>query len=209
MSDHDPDPRWLRLWKGFEASDDQARIEWRELVARYADPWRSYHTLAHVLDCQHELDGCRELSSDADAVEAALWFHDAVYDPRSLGNEEASARLARQVLGHAGVAPERLDRVERLILATGHTGVPEDGDAALVVDIDLAILGAAPERFEQYEQGIRREYAWVPEVVFRKKRAELLEAFLRRSPLFSTQTFRIRLEAQARRNLARSIERLR
>jgi predicted metal-dependent HD superfamily phosphohydrolase len=208
VSDLEPDPRWLRLWKRFDASSGQAHTEWRELLTRYSEPWRAYHTLEHVLDCQHELDGCRSLASDPDAVEAALWFHDAVYDPRSSGNEEASAFLARDVLKRAGVTAARLERVERLILATRHAGVVEDDDGALVVDIDLAILGASEERFEQYERGVRLEYAWVPEPVFRLKRAELLEAFLCRTFLFTTQTFRTRLESQARTNLARSIERL-
>jgi predicted metal-dependent HD superfamily phosphohydrolase len=178
------------------------------LVQRYSEEARAYHTLEHVLNCQRELDDWRALAKDPDELEAALWFHDVVYDPRGSGNEPASAEFASVVLNGAGMAAERIEKVERLILATRHDAVPEAGDSALIVDIDLAILGAPTDQFEQYEQAIRREYAWVPEAVYRVKRAAVLAGFLGRPALYATEVFRERLEAQARLNLARSISRL-
>lgn len=207
--DRDAESRWLSLGMRLGAPDAEARAAFRELVRRYAEPHRAYHTLEHVLDCQRELDRCRELAADVDALEAALWFHDAVYDPRRSGNEEASAALAQEILRHTRMHAERLAGVGRLILATRHDAVQDEGDAALIVDIDLAILGSGQERFDRYEEAIRREFAWVPELVFRSKRALLLEGFLRRSPLFVTDLFRDSFEARARQNLARSIARLR
>jgi predicted metal-dependent HD superfamily phosphohydrolase len=209
MPGPEPDPRWLRLWASFGVSSDCARTDWVDLVARYSEPHRAYHTLAHVLNCQHELDACRALASDPGAVEAALWFHDVVYEPQGNGNEEASAAFALEVLGRAGMDLQRQGRVERLILATRHAAVPEDGDGALVVDIDLAILGAATEEFDRYERAIRIEYAWVPEMVYRMKRIEVLEGFLARPALYATEAFRERLELRARENLGRSIALLR
>lgn len=209
MSEHEINARWLRLWTRLGASDALARADWRDLVTRYSVPQRAYHSLAHILDCQQEFDQCRHLASDPDVLEAALWYHDVVYDPRSTGNEAASAQVARQVLQRVGMSPKRVEAVERLILATRHAAVPEVGDAALMVDIDLAILGAPQQRFDRYEEEIRLEYAWVPQDVYRTKRAELLEGFLARTALFATETFRERLDSRARMNLARSIERLR
>jgi predicted metal-dependent HD superfamily phosphohydrolase len=141
-------------------------------------------------------------------LEAALWYHDAVYDPQKPDNEEASARMAREVFYRAGLSSERTKKVEQLILATRHSFVPSDKDSALIVDIDLSILGANTDRFDRYEAAIRREYSFVPEIVFRSKRAEILEGFLSRSFLFTTQTFRERFELKARANLTRSLERL-
>jgi predicted metal-dependent HD superfamily phosphohydrolase len=82
-------------------------------------------------------------------------------------------------------------------------------DAEIVVDVDLSILGAAPERFEEYERQIRAEYRWVPGFLFRRKRAKILQEFLARPRIFSTQTFIDRYEQQARANIARSLTRLR
>ncbi len=200
----EPDGRWLRLWTDLGARGD-AREAWTELLARYAEPARRYHTLEHVRECLELLGTCRELASDLPAVEAALWYHDVVYDPRGSGNEEASAVLARERLGAAGVDDARVQTVARLILATRHAAGPQDPDEALVVDLDLAILGADRERFDRYERAIRDEYAFVPEDVFRAARAHVLQGFLDREALYATRHWRERLEERARANLATSL----
>lgn len=108
----------------------------------------------------------------------------------------------------AGLAPAVAGRVHALILATRHAALPATPDEGLLVDIDLAILGAAPGRFDEYERQVREEYAAVPEALFRSRRQAILEGFLHRPSLFSTAFFRERLEVQARKNLERSIARL-
>jgi predicted metal-dependent HD superfamily phosphohydrolase len=75
-----------------------------------------------------------------------------------------------------------------------------------MVDVDLSILGRDRDRFLEYEEQIRREYA---ASVFASKRAEILERFLGRSRIFSTDWFRQKYEEQARKNLENSISRLR
>jgi len=77
------------------------------------------------------------------------------------------------------------------------------------VDIDLSVLGAGTERFLEYEEQIRQEYAWVPEEIFRTKRAEILERFLARDVIYRTPEFYQTHEKQARANLRASLERLR
>lgn len=77
-----------------------------------------------------------------------------------------------------------------------------------MTDIDLAILGAPQARFDEYEDQIRREYAWVPEADFRAGRARILESFLARPRIFQTRHFNARLEESARENMARSLARL-
>lgn len=89
-----------------------------------------------------------------------------------------------------------------LIMTTRHDATPSDADEQLLVDIDLAILGATPERFAEYDAQVRAEYAWVPGFVYRMKRRSVLKAFLARPRLYGTDHFRARYEAQARRNLA-------
>jgi predicted metal-dependent HD superfamily phosphohydrolase len=87
--------------------------------------------------------------------------------------------------------------------------VPLDTDEKILVDVDLSILGERPERFDEYEDQIREEYAWVPGVVFRARRRKILKAFLARASIFNTRKFVETYEAQARANLERSIKRLR
>lgn len=192
-----------RLGAGASCRDILAR-----LVERYAESHRAYHTLDHVIHCLRWFESARHLAAYPDEVEAALWFHDVVYDPRAADNEARSAEWATAELRSTGVAEERIVRIAALIFATRHDAPPADGDAALVADIDLAILGEEPEAFDDYERRIRQEYAWVSEATFRTKRAELLERFLARSVIYHTPFFRGRLESHARRNLERSIRSL-
>ena len=111
------------------------------LAARYREPHRAYHTLAHVEHVLRQFDGVRHLANDPDAVELALWFHDVVYDLGSGSNEEDSAALARAAALEMGMSEARADRASNLVLATKHNAAPTQADARLVVDIDLSILG--------------------------------------------------------------------
>jgi predicted metal-dependent HD superfamily phosphohydrolase len=200
--------RWSALWGRLGARGDGRAVH-ADLRARYAAPERAYHTLAHIAHGLQELDTARHLCRDPDVVELAFWFHDAVYDPRAHDNEERSAALARDVAGGAGLAEDRVRRVSGLILLTKHAGTPPaDADGEVLLDADLAILGAPPPEFDRYEQQVRREYAWVPEATFTLERARILRSFLARPRLYFTDHFRRRHEPQARMNLERSLKRL-
>lgn len=178
-------------------------------MAAYCEPHRHYHNQQHILECLAELDRSRHLAQQPHAVELALWFHDAVYDPKEADNEERSAELARQCLRENGIDLPVVQTVAELILATKHNEGKSEGDAGLMLDVDLSILGQPEERFLEYEEQVRQEYAWVPRLIFRRKRANILEGFLARERLYSTDLFYCRYEEQARRNLQTSVRRLR
>lgn len=199
---------WRALWNELEAWGDPK--PWHErLVAAYREPVRKYHNLQHLEECLAELEANRAAARRPELIAAALWFHDAFYDPRSSQNEEASAALAVDCLDEADVFREPREIVRQLILST-KTHEPGDvPDAALLIDIDLAILGQPQARFWEYEQAIRAEYAWVPDATFAQKRTEILMRFLGRSAIYRTETFRTRYESIARANIEAAIRRLR
>ncbi|GLX13850.1 hypothetical protein Pstr01_20890 [Pseudomonas straminea] len=145
------------------------------------------------------------MAEHPEEVEIALWFHDAVYDVRGTTNERQSVDWAVRALLSCEASQPTQNRVEQLIMATRHDAAPVDGDERLLVDIDLSILGAAPERFAEYDRQIRAEYSWVPEPVYSMKRKAVLSSFLTRPSIYSTPYFRERLEAQARINLSAAI----
>lgn len=176
-----------------------------ELVARYSEPHRKYHTLQHLTECLAHFEAVRDLAVQPAEVEMALWFHDAIYDTQRHDNEETSADWAREVLLAHGTATAAAQRVHDLVMATRHTALPASPDEQLLVDIDLSILGAGPGRFAEYEQQIRHEYAFVPAALFQQKRREILQGFLDRPVIYSTAHFRETLEARARENLCRAI----
>jgi predicted metal-dependent HD superfamily phosphohydrolase len=163
-----------------------------------------YHVLTHVLGCLEELNRSRDLAKDADAIRLALWFHDAVWEPGRPDNEEASAALADEALAAGGVPEARRGAVRALILATRHDRTPEDPDARLIADIDLAILGADPDDYDRYERAVRREYGPLSDAAFAAGRAAFAAGLLARPRIFATERYFRRLEAAARANLARS-----
>ena len=114
--------------------------------------------------------------------------------------------MSRFDQGAAGPSQRQL-RVGELIRLTTHAHTALVGDAALMCDIDLAILGAEPWRFDQYDAAIRREYEWVPEDVYRRERARVLAGFLERPRIYHTPYFHDILEVQARVNLWRATAR--
>ena len=181
-----------------------------ELSALYRQPGRHYHGLAHVEGLLALVSHHRTVLADPEAVEAAVWFHDAIYDSRRSDNEARSAALAEEKLG-SRVEAVRLSRIVAMIEATATHALPDLGDeaakrdAAFFLDMDLSILGAPKAAFDSYEAAVRREYAWVDDKAWRSGRAAVLKKFLARPHIFHTEAFRQRFEAKARRNIQRSI----
>src|SRR6185369_6991772 len=132
-----------------------------ELVRRYSEPHRKYHTLQHLEECISCFEASSHLAQWPAEVEAALWFHDAIYDLGRTDNEEQSGNWAHAALSSAGVPDDAAARVETLVRATKHTSLPASQDEQLLVDIDLSILGADEQRFGEYEVQIRDEYSIV------------------------------------------------
>jgi predicted metal-dependent HD superfamily phosphohydrolase len=179
-----------------------------ELIAAYDAPDRHYHNLDHLRHCFYQLRRLRALLDDVRAVEAAIWFHDVVYDPTRDDNEERSAAFAAKRLAEMGRSEAFITTVRQLILDTRHRERPTTSDGRYLVDIDLSILGQPARIYDLYDQNIRLEYAHVPEDAYRAGRAKVLNAFLSRPNIFATDAFRERYEVRARENLGRSIARL-
>jgi len=195
---------WRAAWADIgRPSPDEALFH--ELVARYSEPHRHYHTVQHLRECLDHFECEHAAAERPGEVALALWFHDAIYELKAHDNEARSADWARDALLAAGADAEVAQRVHALVMATRHDAQPVDDDARLLVDIDLSILGAPAARFAQYEQQIRSEYAHVPPDVFEPKRRQILAGFLARDPLYQTPGVRARLETQARANLRLAI----
>lgn len=201
--------RWQELMHALGLPPGEATFE--ALRRAYAERHRHYHSAEHIDECLVLLDALRERAVNPQAVELAIWFHDAIYAPRRTDNEARSADWAEGFLREAGAHTGLSTQVRELILATRHEAgsTSDSGDAALLVDIDLAILGAEPERYARYETDIRREYRWVPGPLYRRARRALLQGFLERPRLYATDALHSQREARARANLTAALARLR
>lgn len=196
--------RWNQLLvrlTGNPAPEDS----FQRLVAAYAEPQRFYHDSSHIEHCLAEFDMVANLCASPDKVECAIWLHDVIYDPHTSDNEAQSARFAQEMLAQANCAAAISITIQQLILATQHISPPTTPDAQLLVDIDLSILGQPPVVFQTYEENIRAEYAWVAEAAYRIGRAKILQSFLDKPSIYSTDRFNKMYGDQARENLTKAL----
>lgn len=198
---------WCRAWNSVGAPNGNHDL-FDQLLACYQAPQRKYHTIQHLNECIATLEPALDLAAHPGEVEVALWFHDAVYDIKQQDNERRSALWAKDASLSVGLTAESADRIYGLVMATRHDALPSSTDERLLTDVDIAILGASAERFEEYECQIRQEYSEVPTEVFCRKRLAILRQFLARPFIYSTEYFRAILESPARRNLQYSASRL-
>jgi len=204
-------------WRALFATWDHAWLELRrpppapvrrELLAAWSERARHYHDARHLRECLAFYSLWQGQGERGAEVVLALWFHDAVYEPGAADNELRSAAWAARVLGESKAPSEAGQRVYDLVMATRHDAVARGIDAEILVDIDLAILGSPTARFADYEQDIRKEYAFVPEARYRAARRAVLQRFLERAQIYKTLKAKELLEAQARSNLQSALERL-
>ena len=197
------DHSWQRAWSnlGRAAPTGLQAL----LIAAYREPQRHYHSLQHLEECLAHFEVTAALAQHPGEVEIALWFHDAIYEVQGKHNERLSADWAAKALTASGAVESAISRVDELIMATCHKASPTLPDQRLLVDIDLAILGAAPERFSEYDKQVKQEYSWVPSVLYGFKRKEVLNGFLARPSTFTTPHFQSRLEQTARENLKKAV----
>lgn len=180
----------------------------RILTDCYNEPHRAYHTMQHIRECLMQFDNVAEMAENPDHIEAAIWFHDAVYDPKSHDNEEKSAELAYRYLTACGISENIADNIVNLVLSTRHNNILSSEDEKLIADIDLSILGSNNQRFDEYETQIRYEYHFVPDDAYQKGRSEVLRSFMENEMIYHTEFFRLKYEKQARENIRRLLNRL-
>lgn len=199
--------RWIELLQPF-GDNDYIGNGFAELVGHYSESHRHYHNLHHVNGCLEALDEIGHLLSDPFSIEAAIWFHDVIYDPKSSKNEARSAEYAKEFLSTTSVDSTTITKIIHLIYLTQHPSSPCTNDEKYLIDIDLSTLGAEETQYDRYEDWIRKEYAYIPSFLYKKGRRKLLTAFLDCEHIYRTPYFRECLEAKARANIHRALENL-
>lgn len=194
--------RLLQRWRAL--AGEGAEELGRTLIAAWSGPQRRYHDVSHLSALLDDAERRAALIEDAAFIGYAIWFHDAVYEPGRADNEALSAAWARAALGRL---PELADRVGRVIEMTGrHEEGEAEGDAALFLDMDIAILGAPRAAYCAYAAGIRAEYPHIADAAFAAGRAAFLARRLERTRTFRTDAYESEFGLRARANMAWELE---
>lgn len=202
---------WIGLCRHLGARGDVA-ASGALLLGAYAAEHRTYHDLHHLTEVLDHIDELAPAAKQPDFVRMAAWFHDAVYETgegAAGDNEVRSAELATRTLTSLRVKDEAVFEVSRLVLLTAtHDPEPDDANGAVLCDADLAVLARDPAAYADYAGAIRREYAHVPDELFRRGRAAILRGLLEQPVLFRTQLGADRWEAEARANVSAELREL-
>jgi predicted metal-dependent HD superfamily phosphohydrolase len=208
--------RWRDSWQRFGIASQDVEAAGKPLLDAYAGPARFYHGLQHLEDVIWYLDWAKtammttkelvELTPGERVkmfgeVELALFYHDAVYDPKTKDNEEKSRDWFLRDARRFGLPDDISEDVAHLIELTMHHKNAISLPECVMADCDLSILGAEPEKFRAYDKNIRREYAHVPAAAYKLGRRKVLQGFLDQPQIFKTRAFFKYYEAQARMNL--------
>jgi predicted metal-dependent HD superfamily phosphohydrolase len=200
--DEPVDAAWYSSLGEYGVPVDAATRLLASIRDRHREPHRRYHTLEHLGEVLEAVDALADRADHPARVRLAACYHDAVYDPRSSDNEEASARLAVEDLTAIGVPADVVDGVADLVRMTADHRTRRDRDAEVLADADLWILGAPPPRYRRYTADVRAEYAHVDDEAWRAGRTAVLDSFLERPRLYATDRFHAELDTAARANLA-------
>ena len=195
--------RWSKACVSVGVAPDES--DYRRIRRAWRSMGRHYHTLSHLDACLREFDAAQELALRPAEIELALWFHDAIYRSWRRDNESQSAALAVRTLR---AAAEIVERIRQMILATAHLETGFAGDTALLLDIDLSILGSPPEIYGQFERAVRREYWWVPRARYVAARGRILGSLLERPAIYQHDRFYEKYEKPARANIAAALQQL-
>ncbi|RMI35662.1 HD domain-containing protein [Nocardia stercoris] len=196
--------RWVAV------AGERNRCAGTDLVTRYREPHRRYHTVDHLTAMLRAIDRLAADADDVTAVVLAAFFHDAIYVIGAPDNEDRSAELAESVLTAAEFDPATVAEVVRLVrLTAAHAPEPGDRNGAVLCDVDLAVLGGSAADYAAYTAAVRAEYATVPDDLFRGGRAAVLQSLLDLPRLFHAEIARAAYEVAARANLSTELRELR
>lgn len=193
---------WETLFQPFQVEPEMKQKVFIDLVTAYSGADRFYHNLEHINKVIKTIEQMKFLSLDYISVQLAAWFHDVIYDPQTQDNEDKSAEYAESTLNRLKIPQIIIERVKQLILTTkNHQALPSDIDSQILLDADLAILGATEWEYQNYAQAIRQEYSWMSDLDYQIGRQQILHSFLQRERLYLTDYAYTQLEIKANHNL--------
>lgn len=193
---------WESLLQPFNIDSRTSHQVFLALISAYCSGERFYHNLAHIQQVLGTIEQMRTQAINFPAIQLAAWFHDVIYNPRANDNEERSAEYAEISLKAVKLPISLIEPVKLLILDTKtHQAHPDDIDSQILLDADLAILGASEPEYLNYAQAIHQEYSWMPDKIYKSGRQHFLQNILQRERIYFTELLCIKLEEKARRNM--------
>lgn len=181
---------------------------WQEIEAAYYDDTRYYHTMKHLLFVYNELLQVRKNIRDWDSVLFALFYHDIIYIPTRPDNELKSAELAKDRLESIHLPLIQIEKCMKMIMATKDHAISDEDDINFFTDADLSIIGSSRSVYAEYCHNVRKEYAVLPDSIYKAGRKTFLQKLLKMPAIFKTDNFYRKYEKTARENIGYELDKL-
>ncbi len=197
---------WFDLWSKLQIDTNLGEIVFANLINTYSNTARHYHNLDHIQHILNLLQEVKELINCLTVLQLCAWFHDYIYDPQTEDNEINSATHTIKILSKCSIDFETIQLVKQIIISTRkHQPLLNNIDNLIFLDVDLAILGTAPDKYLKYSKAIRKEYSHLSNYEYCQGRIKVLTQFLNREKIYYVDYFYHQLESIARDNLATEI----
>ncbi|KAK7790154.1 hypothetical protein R5R35_002625 [Gryllus longicercus] len=208
------------VWKEVtsDISGDIADSWWAKIVKQYSDDERVTHDMDYLKETFERFESVKKELECPNAVALALIFLYYDYDPKAMDCTDKNVEHFKEFASDAGIPDESPLRTKVLHLmeaASTHSTEEHKTDGAFgnedrhyFLDLDIADLGSAPEKYSVYVAKIKKEYAFLPESMYKSLRIKVLESLLQIPNIYATREFREKYENQARRNVEDEVKSL-
>lgn len=158
-------PVITRLWDEHSAA-----------ITKYTEPGRHYHNMDHLNSLVTIIHDMNRTYPDTDLEKMVLAgiYHDAVYIPGGMDNEEKSAEYALRSILDKNTALDVYD----IIVALRDNQTYGDRETMIVMDADLSILAGDDEQYRSFSDGIRAEWWHLSDDEYAVERGEVLRRLL-------------------------------
>ncbi|MFL5730664.1 MAG: hypothetical protein ACJ75J_14345 [Cytophagaceae bacterium] len=196
---------WNQLCSSYSDDITLKNKLFEQICREYGNSSRYYHNLNHISAMLTLADEHNDLIRHRDIVLFSIWFHDLVYDSLKKDNEEKSADMAEEMLTSLAIGKEAVQKIRKFIIATKSHSDHSEPDLCFFLDLDLSVLGSDSETYSTYCKNVRKEYKWVPGILYKKGRKKVLQHFLDMERIFKTDRFYELFEVKARKNIKREL----
>lgn len=176
---------------GATASPAARRSEIERILGGWNMRGRSFHNARYLSSVLEHLDKLEGAATDPAALRVAFAYRGA---QEEVGWEDADMEsvpaavpqiTSPQRLAQLGIDPDQVARIQELVdQLSSHRPDPDDLDAKIIIDADMAVLASPPQQYRRLLEGLRSEVPHMDSAVFLQHRRRAIKRLLSRRNVF-------------------------
>lgn len=191
-------PQWLYsaldsalVGVGATVDQEKRRAEVQAIIDGWNAEGRTFHNARYLGSVFEHLDELEGAALQPDLIRVAFAYRGALEEVGWEDTELSASPAAVPQLSVAdrlsaiGVLPEQIAEIQQLIDQISlHHPLPDDMDAKIIIDADLAVLAGPPQLYRKMLEGLREEAPHLDMDMFLRQRHKAIKQLLRRRNIF-------------------------